>query len=184
MNIDITKIDGYAEMSAEEKVKALETFEFTDYSSEVDKLKQIVSKANTEAADWKRKHNALLTEDERKEAERQEAFSVMQEKLKEYEIRDAINESTTKFLALGYDEENAKKSAKALNEGDFDSVLSIQKAFLDEQEKKIKADLLSNTKRPQTGGSTVAPMTKEQIMAIKDSAERQKAIAENINLFK
>lgn len=35
-------------------------------------------------------------------------------------------------------------------------------------------------KPPQTGKATV---TKEQILAIKDSAERQKAIAENLNLF-
>ena len=33
---------------------------------------------------------------------------------------------------------------------------------------------------PQTGKATV---TKEQILAIKDSSERQKAIAENLNLF-
>lgn len=33
---------------------------------------------------------------------------------------------------------------------------------------------------PKTGGS---PMTKEQIMKIKDATERQKAIAENIELF-
>lgn len=35
-------------------------------------------------------------------------------------------------------------------------------------------------KPPQTGKST---MTKEEIMAIKDTAARQKAIAENLNLF-
>lgn len=35
-------------------------------------------------------------------------------------------------------------------------------------------------KPPQTGKPT---MTKEQILAIKDTAERQKAIAENLNLF-
>ena len=35
-------------------------------------------------------------------------------------------------------------------------------------------------KPPKTDG---AKMTKEQILAIKDTSERQKAIAENLNLF-
>ena len=58
--IDTSKITGYAEMSAEDKLKALEAFEYEDNAAELEKQKAAVSKANSEAAEWKRKHNALL----------------------------------------------------------------------------------------------------------------------------
>ena len=51
------KITGYAEMSAEEKLKALEEFEIEtpkDSNEEVTKLKAALSKANSDAAEWKR----------------------------------------------------------------------------------------------------------------------------------
>ena len=35
--IDITKIDGYEKLSAEEKVKLLESFEYDDGTSEVER---------------------------------------------------------------------------------------------------------------------------------------------------
>lgn len=54
--IDTSKITGYAEMSAEDKLKALEAFEYEDNAAELEKQKAAVSKANSEAAEWKRKH--------------------------------------------------------------------------------------------------------------------------------
>ena len=64
--IDTSRIAGYADMSLEDKLKALEAFEYNDNASELEKQKAAVSKANSEAAEWKRKHNALLSEDEQK----------------------------------------------------------------------------------------------------------------------
>ena len=37
--IDTSKIPGYAEMSAEDKLKALEAFEYDDNAAEVERLK-------------------------------------------------------------------------------------------------------------------------------------------------
>ena len=64
--IDTSKIAGYAEMTPEQKLAALEGFEYEDNLAELEKQKNAVSKANSEAAEWKRKHNALLSEDEKK----------------------------------------------------------------------------------------------------------------------
>ena len=55
--IDTTKIEGFEEMSSEEKLIALMAYEFadpkpTDNSGEVNKLKTALSKANSEAADY------------------------------------------------------------------------------------------------------------------------------------
>ena len=64
--IDTSKIEGYANMTPEQKLAALEGFEYEDNSAELEKQKNALSKANSEAAEWKRKHNALLSEEEKK----------------------------------------------------------------------------------------------------------------------
>ena len=54
MKIDTSKITGYADMTAEEKLKALEEFEIEtpkDNGDEVTKLKTALSKANSDAAE-------------------------------------------------------------------------------------------------------------------------------------
>ena len=52
--IDTSKIEGYADMSAEDKLKALEAFEYEDNAAELERQKNALSKANSEAAEWKR----------------------------------------------------------------------------------------------------------------------------------
>lgn len=99
--IDTSKIDNYANMTAEEKVAALEGYEFEVDNSEVEKLKTQLSKANAEAAEWRRKHNALLSDEERKEAERQEADAAMRAELEALRKEKAISDSKARFLGLG-----------------------------------------------------------------------------------
>ena len=85
MKIDTSKITGYAEMSAEEKLKALEEFEIetpTDNGDEVTKLRNALSKANSDAAEWKRQFREKQTEQERAEAERAEREKAVEEELR------------------------------------------------------------------------------------------------------
>ena len=79
--IDTSKIDGYADMSAEDKLKALESFEYEDNAAELERQKNALSKANSEAAEWKRKHNALLSEDEKKKQEDADKLAQMEKEL-------------------------------------------------------------------------------------------------------
>ena len=72
--IDVSSIDGYENMTAEEKIKTLEAFEYNDNSTELEKYKSAASKANSEAASWKKKHNELLSEDERKKQEQADSM--------------------------------------------------------------------------------------------------------------
>ena len=101
--IDTTQIPGYAEMSAEDKLKALEAFEYDDNAAEVERLKGAVSKANSEAAGWKKKHNELLTEDERKKQEDADALANMKKELDELRKDKTISEYKAKLIAQGYD---------------------------------------------------------------------------------
>ena len=151
--IDTSKIAGYAEMSAEDKLKALEAFEYEDNAAELEKQKAATSKANSEAAEWKRKHNALLGEDEKKKQEQEEKFANMEKELTELREAKRVSEFKAKFIAQGYDETLAEDTAKALAEGDSAKVFTNQQKFLDEYTKQVKANALKKTPRPGAGGT-------------------------------
>ena len=149
--IDTSKITGYAEMSAEDKLKALEAFEYEDNVAELEKQKAAVSKANSEAAEWKRKHNALLGEDEKKKQEQEEKFANMEKELSELREAKRVSEFKAKFIAQGYDEALAEDTAKAMADGDSAKVFANQQKFLDEYAKQVKADALKKTPKPTPG---------------------------------
>lgn len=152
--IDTSKITGYAEMSAEDKLKALEAFEYEDNAAELEKQKAAVSKANSEAAEWKRKHNALLGEDEKKKQEQEEKFANMEKELSELREAKRVSEFKAKFIAQGYDEVLAEDTAKAMADGDSAKVFANQSKFLEEYAKKVKADAIKKTPKPGAGSGS------------------------------
>lgn len=151
MKIDTGSIEGYAEMTAEQKLAALEAFEYEDNSSEVERLKNAVSKANSEAADWKKKHNALLSEDEQKKQEDAAALESLKTELEALRKDKTVSEYTAKYIALGYDKDLAESTAKAMADGDMKTVFENGEKHKTAMEKKIKEDLMNNTPKP--GGS-------------------------------
>lgn len=60
------------------------------------------------------------------------------------------------------------------------AVEAFSEAFTEAVEKEVKERLKSPAPKKSNGNSG---LTKEQILAVKDTAERQKLIAENISLF-
>ena len=62
--IDVSQIEGYAEMSAEDRLKALEEFEVEDpdYTGYV--KKEVFDKTASELAEQKKQLKSKLTEDE------------------------------------------------------------------------------------------------------------------------
>ncbi len=108
-------------------------------------------KANSEAAEWKRKHNALLGEDEKKKQEQEEKFANMEKELSELREAKRVSEFKAKFIAQGYDEALAEDTAKAMADGDSAKVFANQQKFLDEYTKQVKADALKKTPKPTPG---------------------------------
>ena len=152
MKINTGAIEGYAEMTAEQKLAALEAFEYEDNSAELERMKNAVSKANSEAADWKKKHNALLSEDEQKKQKDAETLADMQKELETLRKDKTISEYTAKYIALGYDTELAKDTAKAMADGDMEKVFKNGEAHKAALEKKIKEDLMNKTPKPGGAG--------------------------------
>ena len=74
-NIDTSKIEGYEEMTPEDKVKALESFNLPDpdYSGYI--KKDTFDKTASELAQVKKDLKARMSEDELKEKERAEELS-------------------------------------------------------------------------------------------------------------
>ena len=180
--IDVSKIAGYDSMTAEQKLTALEAYEYEDNSAEISRLNGVVSKANSEAAEWKRRHNALLTEDEQRkaaeDAEREELARKYEDLLK----RTTVSDYKARFLAMGYDEKLAADTAQAMADGDIEKVFANEVKAREALKKSVESNLLKDTPRPgaDNGGKT---LTIADISAIKDPVERQAAIAKNLELY-
>lgn len=149
--IDVTKIDGYENMTPEEKLEALESFEYEDNSAELERYKSAVTKANSEAADWKKKHNALLSDEEQRNASRDEELNAVRSELEELKREKLVSGYKNSYLTMGYDEALADSTAKALAEGNMEAVFANQKKFLETQKKAIKKEILGDTPTPPAG---------------------------------
>lgn len=143
MAIDTSKIENYENMTAEEKVAALEAYEVPAAqpveSNDLAKLKTALSKANGEAAEYKRLLRERQTEAERAEAERAEADKALREELERYKSQERLSGYANKLMASGYDAEIATSMAASLPEGIPDEFFAQQKAVLDNIKKTYES---------------------------------------------
>ena len=177
--IDTAKIENYANMTAEEKLAALEAFEYENDGSDAERLKAAVSKANSEAAEWKKKHNALLTEEQQKEAARQEAEKAIKDELEALRKENATTKNKAKFLGLGYDEKLAAETAKALADGDMEKVFANQGIHLENVKKAAAASALAGDPKPPAGSG--GGIVDKKAFDTMSSADQIKFISENPN---
>jgi hypothetical protein len=160
MKIDTTAISGYAEMSAEEKLAALEAYEFeapkADESEEVKKLKTALSNANSQAADWKRQFREKQTEAERAEAERKEREEAVENELRTLRRDKTVSGYQAQCLALGYTQELALRAAEAMADNDAAAIMACQQEFLDAKQKELEAAALNKQPTLTTGSPPTA----------------------------
>ena len=130
---------------------------------ENEKLKRAQEKAASDAADWKKKYNATLTDAQKaaqdkaeKEAERQEQFDKL---LKE----NTVNKLSKNFLKLGYPEDKAEEAANAQYDGDTETLFRIQSEVQQALIKQKEAEWLKSRPYVSTGvGDEKTSVTKEQ----------------------
>lgn len=150
MKIDITKIEGYAEMSAEDKIKALESYEVEAVEDkDVLKYKTAASKASSEAAEYKRQLREKQTEAERIEEERKESEKKLLDELNELKRDRNVSTNMASFLSLGLSNDIAKASAEALVDGKTEDLFKNLKTFITEHDKSRDADALRKTTPPK-----------------------------------
>jgi len=168
MRIDTTKIENYAEMSAEDKLKALEAYEFEvpapKESDEVNKLKTALSKANSDAAEWKRQFREKQTEQERTEAERKEREAAVEEELRTLRRDKTISGYVANCLALGYAQDLALRAAEAMADNNAAEIMACQQEFLDAKTKEIEANALNKQPSLTTGAPPTAKVAEAEAL--------------------
>ena len=166
MRIDTAKIEGYAEMSAEDKLKALEEYEFETpapkENDEVTKLKAALSKANSDAAEWKRQFREKQTEAERAEAERKEREAAVEDELRTLRRDKSVSGYVAQYLALGYTQELALKAAEATADNDAATIMSCQQEYLAAKTKELEAAALNKQPTLTPGAPPTAKQAEEE----------------------
>ena len=156
--IDVTKIAGYADMTPEQKIAALEAFETDepDYSGYV--KKDVFDKTASELAAKKKELAEKMTEDEKAKQKEQDERADLQVKYDKLLRESEISKFKAKFLGMGYEEKLAEDTAH----GDTDKVFANQKKHLDSVEKRARADALKDTPKPTPDGDSKT-MTLEKL---------------------
>ena len=138
--------------------------------NELNNNKNLLSKRNSEIAEYKRKEQEKLSDEEKTRLHYEEIeknYEALQKKV-------ARNDKVTEYMGIGYPKDLAEKIAEAELEGK--SAVELHKQFITAREESLKAELLKNPPKPATGdkGDTVTredykKMTYSQKMALKDS---------------
>lgn len=132
--------------------------------------------AVAERDDYKAKYTSTLDDAQRAEIARQE----QEKRYAEIEKQNSIYRYTEKLSGTISDKEVLTKVATLWADGKIEEALDAQTQYF---AKVNQQSAMQNNPQAsaQSGGST--PMTREQIMAIKDPSERQLAIQNNLQLF-
>lgn len=132
--------------------------------SEAEKLAQMTSEEKAE-------YRAKKAEQELADLKKQMALGDMAKTARKMLSEENISVPDEIIMNLVSDDAEKTKSA----------VESFAKVFKDAVQAAVKESLKGNPPKASTGGATT--VTREQILAVKDRAERQRLIAENPQLF-
>lgn len=177
-----TSIEGYENMTAEEKLAALEALEVAepDYTGWV--KKDIADKYASEAAGYKRQLKEKMSQEEQAAAQREEAWNALKEEVETLRQEKAVTDMTKRWMGVGYSEELATATAKAMADGEMDAVFKNHAKFLADREKALKTELLKSTPTPPAGEGEKKP-TKEDLKNL-SLAEKQKFATENPDAYR
>lgn len=162
-NIDTSKIEGYEGMTAEEKVKALEAYSIADPDFSGYVKKETFDKTASELAQTKKDLKARMSEEEVKKNEVENLLKQYKEEAEALKKEKAIADNKAELLAIGYSDELATSTAKAMVEGDVATVIKNQASVIENVKKVAKGEAMAST-TPPAGKATdgALTVTKEQ----------------------
>lgn len=182
-NIDTSKIEGYADMTAEQKVEALEKYSFADpdYSGFV--KKDVFDKTASELAQTKKDLKARMSDEEKAKAESEALLKQYKEQAETLQREKNIATNKAQFISIGYDEALAQETAEALEKGDFATVFKNQQTVIENVKKVAAGEAMAKTPAPagkaNEGGKTI---TKAQFDAM-SIGERTELYQTNRELY-
>lgn len=95
-----------------------------DLQNQLAKQKKATDNASSDAADWKKKYNATLTEAQQAEAARAEEEKRLRDENEALKRDKVIGAYSNRALSLGYDADLAHATAEAMANGDMDTVFA------------------------------------------------------------
>lgn len=160
--------DSYKEgMTLEEVNAALAEKDFVDKSAMDGYVpKKLLEDANSEAADYKKKWRATLSEVEQKRQDEADEKAALQAENAKLKKESALARLTGNYLSLGYDAEDAKKIAEAAYDGDTDEVFRMQTKHQEDMKKNIEADLMKKMPDSPSGNPTKVDFSKQKEAAL------------------
>lgn len=162
---DTSKIEGFDGMTAEQKLDAVLKFNLPDapdmslYVSKetFDKKASETASLSKQLKEKDEQLRAKMTEDEQKKADADKELADMKTEIETLRKSKTISDYTAKYVALGYDAELAASTAKAMADGDMETVFKNGEAHKTALEKKIKEDLMNKTPKPDGAGGGKQP---------------------------
>lgn len=112
-------------------------------NEEITRLKNALSKANTEAANWRKQYTATLDEAKRKEVEAEAQRKAEQEELATLRREKTVGIYAKKYMAAGIDGATADIMAAALPDGVGDDYFTAIKSFMENQRKALDVSALN-----------------------------------------
>lgn len=187
-DVDNPDID---ETSKDEKIKDDEKQEKTFTRADVGKM--MAAEISKQKAEWQKEYEtkleeqkseaerlAKLSKDEREQEEENKRIKAIEEREKNVQMAELRIETKSELANSGLPESFVDFVLTEKAEDIQTNIANLKKHFDDELEKVVNLRLVQKQTKVGTGA---VGMTKAQIMEIKDPVERQKAIAENRNLF-
>lgn len=183
--------DAYREgMTIEEINAALADKEFVDPTTLPKSVsKELFDKKVSELAKFKKDYEDLKNTTLTDEQQRQKVLDDAENARKDYLKKSARLDVEKVFVEGGLTHDDYKDIIEDIVSEDAEKSVTLAKTLMSvisnqktATEKAVKSELLKGSPKPPAGGGK--PMSKDDIMKIKDSAERQTAIAENIDLFR
>lgn len=150
-------------------------------NAEKEQLRNSLTKSNSEAANYKKALREKQTAEEKEAEERAEAQRVRDEEFENMKKELNHNKALSAYKSID-DEKAVNELIDAVSNADHNAIARIIAKECEKAIAQAQQSWLDNRPEVQYGGSSETK-TKEQIMAVKDVAERQRLIAENIDLF-
>ena len=152
-----------------------------------ERVKRAVAKAQKDAEDKIKQAQsegerlAKLTKDERAKEEEAKRLADLEAREKAIAIKELRIETQSLLSDEGLPIEFLDVVMADTAESVKDNIASIRKVFDEAVEKRVNERLTQDKPRR---GATAGVMSKAEIMAVQDANERQKLIAENLELFR
>ena len=188
-DVDNPDVDETSKDEVVEEVEGKQEKTFT--RSEMGKM--MAAEISKQKAEWLKEHEAKIEEerneaarlaklskDEREQEEEKKRIKAIEEREKNVQMAELRIETKSELAKSGLPESFVDFVLTEKAEDIQTNIANLKKHFDDELEKAVNLRLVQKQTKVGTGATG---MTKAQIMAIKDTSERQRAIAQNKELF-